>query len=57
MTDLRIKAVALLADPRSARLVLFGLTLVALLASLGAPQAVAACAPLGDSGSGGCAPF
>ncbi len=57
MLSLRTKAVALLADPRNARLVLFGLTLVALLASLGAPQSVAACAPYGDGGSGGCAPF
>lgn len=57
MSTLRAKAVALLADPRNARLILFGLTLVALLASLGAPQSVAACAPYGDGGSGGCAPF
>ncbi len=57
MSTLRTKAVALLADPRNARLVLFGLTLVALLASIGAPQSVAACAPPGDGGSGGCVPF
>lgn len=57
MSTLRAKAVALLADPQNARLILFGLTLVALLASLGAPQSVAACAPYGDGGSGGCAPF
>ncbi len=53
MLSLRTKAVVLLADPRNTRLVLFGLTLVALLASLAAPQSVAFSAPIGDSGSGG----
>ncbi len=53
MLFLRTKAVALLADPRKARLVLFGLTLVAMLASLAAPQSVAFSAPYGDGGSGG----
>ncbi len=53
MLSLRTKAVVLLADPRNARLVLFGLTLVALLASLAAPQSVAFAMPYGDGGSGG----
>jgi hypothetical protein len=47
---IKLKAYAFLSNPQNLRLVLLGLALTGLLASLGAPGLVMADGPAGDSG-------
>ena len=54
MSHIRHKIAVVLSDPRSTRALALGLALIGLLASLGAPEPVAACLPPGDGGIGGC---
>jgi len=54
MSHLYQKAIILLSNPQSVRLVMFGLALAGLLVSLGVPEPVAACLPPSPGESGGC---